>query len=265
MKLPLLPGYNPDVHREEIERHFGHAAGWGLTPGLADALDALSCFYVIAFTNRCGSNYVAQCIASGSVLRQAGENLNHDGVIRQAKANGLKSYAGYLEWVIRRNARQSGVFGCKASAGQFIGLHEAGVLAHLGDKLRVIHVRREDVVDQAVSMFIARRTQKWTSTQEGQDAEIRYDGGEIFRIVDIVTRENELFRQLFGLLGIEPLTVRYDDFIARPKRGLRVIARHLGVEELRFNKASVTYEKQAGALNRELKERFLADMRLKPA
>lgn len=262
MQLPPIDAYNPDVHRQKIEKHFGAARGWRLTPGLEAALDGLSCFYLVAFTNRCGSNYVAQCMGSGKLLRQAQEQLNHDVVIKQSAKHGLKSYADYLEWVVRQRRDANGYFGCKAGVGQLIGLHAAGVLGRVRDRLRIVYVCRDDIVDQAVSMFIARRTLKWTSAHDGQEADIAYDGAEIFRIAEVVSYERALFQLLFRLLDVEPITIVYEEFVAKPRQGVRRIGRYLGLDDLRLAANAVTYEKQANETNRKLKERFLEDFRL---
>jgi LPS sulfotransferase NodH len=46
--------------------------------------------------------------------------------------------------------------------GQLIALYNTGCWA-LGERLRVIHLVREDVFDQAISLHIASKTRQWAS------------------------------------------------------------------------------------------------------
>lgn len=254
--IPLheFRGIYPDIHQQKVAEFFQPTAD-ELAAGereLAEALAALKGFYVIGFTNRCGSNFLAQSLASEGRLQQAGEPLNHDVVANQSTKLGLKSYPAFLASIVKRGSGKSGVFGCKASAGQLIGLYNAGVLHQVKDKLTLIHIARQNVMEQAVSMLIASRTLRWTSKQPGVEAPVEFDGDVLTAILENICRQNAALRALFELFQVEPVPVQYERLVEDPVKVVRRVGRHLGLPNLRYVPEKVTFEKQADDLNSEL-------------
>ncbi len=130
----------PDPHFEKIGEHFDLCSRAQLAEhrkALAEELSSLTSFYVICFTNRCGSNHLAQCLASDGRLMQAGEVLNQEAVINNALQHGFTSFDQYLTWLIKTQKGAHGVFGLKASAGQLLGLYNQGILELLGPRLKL--------------------------------------------------------------------------------------------------------------------------------
>jgi LPS sulfotransferase NodH len=262
--LTEFRGLYPDIHHQKIAEHFKHDAKTfeAGQHALAEALHALKGFFVVCFTNRCGSNFLAQAIASEGRLPQAGEVLNFDTVTYQAAKFKLPSYPAFLAHLVPRVAGKNKIFGCKASVGQLLSLYNLGVLHHVKDKLTLIHVQRQSHVDQAISMYIASRTRKWTSTQEGVDAEIDYEPDELLSILENICRQNAAFQSLFELLQVDAVPVQYERLVEEPLKVVRRVGRRMGLQNLRYVAEKVTYEKQADATNQALKERWLGDFRV---
>ncbi|MCA6218331.1 hypothetical protein KGA65_17485 [Ideonella sp. B7] len=253
----------PDVHAKALLSHFGSAkVSRQDNAALAKALELVEVFYVICFTNRCGSHFLAQALASDGQIKCAGEVLNADVVIHHAKERGLASHAGYLAWMVNQMRSKEGYAGVKASVGQLISLYNVGLLSALGPRLRLIHLLRDDLLGQAISLHIAAQTAQWTSLQTSNGARVRYDAETLLGLVASLSSQNSAFQALFQLWGVEPLTVHYEGFAADPARKIKRIGRYLGLPDLQFIPEQITYARQATAKNDTLKNQLLTDLAL---
>ena len=111
----------PSEHVEKINNYF-------LTSNsdnkyISDKIHKLECVFFICFTNRCGSNYISQTIASSGVLPQSGEYLNYDTVIENSKKNSLETFADYFHWLIDHATYNDKYFGCKISFEQLLYIY----------------------------------------------------------------------------------------------------------------------------------------------
>lgn len=102
----------------------------------------------------------------------------------------------------------------------------------LGDalgSLRVVHVRREDVVAQAVSWARAEQTGHW---QEGDrpTAEPRFDLEAIDGMVRTIEEHNLAWNRWFAEQGVAPHRVTYEEVTADPRRAVSAILDHLDIE-----------------------------------
>lgn len=102
------------------------------------------------------------------------------------------------------------------------------VLVDAFGPLRVVHLRRDDVVGQAVSWARAEQTGFW---QDGDRpaAEPRFDPGLIEDLVRTIGEHDAAWRAWFTRQGVEPHPVRYEDVVADPRRAVEGILGHLGV------------------------------------
>ncbi|OYT85608.1 MAG: hypothetical protein CFE46_17880 [Burkholderiales bacterium PBB6] len=254
----------PDPHFKKIGEHFDLCSRAQLAEdrqALAAELNSLTSFYVICFTNRCGSNHLAQCLASDGRLMQASEVLNEEAVINNALKHGFTSFDQYLTWLIKTQKGAHGVFGLKASAGQLLGLYNLGILKLLGPRLKLIHSFRREVMAQAVSLFIANKTKRWTSTQTAQAGEdaVQYNSVELMAIANSICHQNALLTLLFNVMQLDAAKVPYDKLVEEPEKVVRRLGRQLGVTQLRLVPEKLAYQKQADALNDRLLMQLAAD------
>ncbi|WP_460832000.1 Stf0 family sulfotransferase [Lysobacter humi (ex Lee et al. 2017)] len=253
-----MPEVYPDEHAFEIRNQFARTAD-GSTPV---ALQPCKVVF-ICFTNRCGSNFLAQAIASDGQLRQADEFMCWDVVRALADRNGLRSLEEYLNWLARDQMSPSGYFACKVSLSQLLLLYEEGVLDQWASDARFVHVYRDDIIGQAASLNVAWHTKRWTSEDKGIEAQVPYDPEQMFGIARSIALRNAYFPLVFELMGIEALRVRYEDFVADPTAGTRRVGEFLGLPTLRYEPHQVSYRKQAGDTNRDLVRRLREHYRLK--
>lgn len=254
--FPLLPEVYPDEHAFEIRNFFRERARAGERP-----LEARKVLF-ICFTNRCGSNFFSQAIASDGQLPVADEFLCWDVVHKYANEAGLTSIRHYLEWLSRRYESPSGYLVSKLSLSQLIFLYEEGILDEWTGCARFIHIFRRDTIAQAASLNIAWHTKRWTSADIGVEAKVPDDPDELFGIARTIALRNAYFQLIFDLLGITPLCVAYEDFVASPADWTRRVGRFLGLPALTFRPDMVTHQKQAGPLSRSLIEITRSHFRL---
>src|SRR5437016_6207672 len=97
MPIASLRGIYPNAHSQKIAEHFAAQDGRPQDrAALREAIDSLDAFCILCFTNRCGSSFLAQALASDGRLQQAHESLNFDTVIQQSRKHGFASFDGYL-------------------------------------------------------------------------------------------------------------------------------------------------------------------------
>lgn len=255
----------PDPHFKQVEEHFSASTAAQRAEGrkkLIAAIGRVKVFYVLCFTNRCGSNHLGECIASDGRVGRAHEGLNFEAVINNSVRLGFNSFDEYLAWLIKRHTGSAGVFGVKAGAGQLLGLHHRGILHLVGAKLRLIYSFRREVLEQAVSHFIAERTRQWTSVQTKLDTDIVYEPNEILGTVHAICKQNATFAMLFELWGVEPARIPYDKMLTEPEKIVKRVGRHLGVANLQIASDKVKLSKQASAINAELLAHLQRDFAL---
>src|ERR1700761_8861368 len=119
-------------------------------------------FVFICFTNRCGSNFVAEAVASDGRLNVGEEFLNYDEVIRVVKNQNLSTIQEYFSGVSLHN-RKTSYFVSKVGIAHLNILHVSGIMADIVGRSKFIFIERSDKLDQAISHLIAEQTGIWAS------------------------------------------------------------------------------------------------------
>ena len=107
----------------------------------------------ICFTNRSGSNAIAEDISSIDGFKFYGEMLNFDAVINNSKLHKISSFYYYLDWLFSKNKNKRPIIKC--SYDQLIFLYNQGYLKNYFINSQFILLERRDLISQAVSHFIA--------------------------------------------------------------------------------------------------------------
>ncbi len=210
----------------------------------------------LCFTNRCGSNYLAQLLASTGAFNEAGEFFNAETVLQHAAALGLRSVPAYVAALpglvpVRR------FLAAKASADQLVMLADAGVLP-LG--CQYVLLERQDRLAQAVSRVIASQNLRWTTAHAPAlaDEHLVYDGAAIALEMEKIANGNAALYAFFAANGLVPAHVTYEALLRDPQGVVDVIAARMGVAGLRIDPAAITIERQTGAVNVAWERRFRA-------
>lgn len=238
-------------HRIALERAFGPLRplpAW--TPPDVDVL-------FLCFTNRCGSNYLAQLLATTGAFNEAGEFFNAETVLEHALPRGLRSLPGYFS-LLPDLVTHTGRLAAKASADQLVMLADAGILQALGPRARYLLLERQDRLGQAISRVIASQTGRWTTLHDSNvpDSALRFDRAEIDTERGKIDLGNGGFYLFFAANGIVPIHTTYESILDDPAPAIGAVAGAMGLRKLRARPENVTIARQANAVNEAWRQRY---------
>lgn len=202
---------------------------------------------VLAFTNRSGSNLLADYLRQTKGTSGLGEYLNAETAVNIAGKEGLDSFPKYIQHLAENVARQ-GQFGVKASLEQLGFLRKWRIL-DMFDSVSVVHIHRDDILSQAVSHWIARETGQWTSLQQAETETVHFDADRILGIVGDISRSDAAIREMCALNGLCYVSASYEDLCFDPKVAVDRIAGWTGIDSSAWQPQQPRISRQANALN----------------
>jgi LPS sulfotransferase NodH len=186
--------------------------------------------YVILFGVRSGSTLLCSDLAQVGLGRPTehfqGRFLPADGT------------AGYVEDLVRA---ESPVFGTKLAWEQAFALlrrlaDEDEVACFdlrevFGDDVRIVRLVRRNKARQAISAWRAAVSRVWhlPADTAGQGPRLPYDRDAIVQVMLQLLAEEWLWERHLADLGLEALTIAYEDYVDDRRGWLSVVARHLGL------------------------------------
>jgi trehalose 2-sulfotransferase len=157
----------------------------------------------------------------------------------------VETYDRYLAWALEQGTTDNGVFGAKLMWGYLgdfatllrgidgmAGLPVPELLAHAFPGLHYVQITRRDKVRQAVSLWKAVQTQAWRA---GTDAEHPaaapvFSFRAINYLIRMLTAHDASWDAYFLGLGIEPLTLTYEELAEAPEPVVRRVLEYVGIE-----------------------------------
>jgi LPS sulfotransferase NodH len=131
----------------------------------------------------------------------------------------------------------------------------------LSREIRWVYLERRDRLAQAVSWARATQSGRWNVLVPGSAG-----GAEQYNYLLIryklwsIEAERRAWRRFFDDLGVQPLNLVYEDFIAAPLETLTLIGEFLGLRgPLTLHSAETRIRKQRDRVNQRWRERFLQD------
>lgn len=235
-------------HQEQIEKIFKQNMCWkGTSPVIPYPL------IVLAFTNRSGSNLLAEMIKSTGKLIGLGEALNADTVRTRALNWNIQSFPDYFHELSKRHKLP---FGVKASWDQLLMLLRCNIPA-MYTGLQVIHIHRYDVVSQGISLQIAWQTKKWTSlTTVKEDIFPRYDAHSITSQISATQIAESMFPLIFEAFEINVHHLSYETLTREPGRSVRAAMKAIGYPVRDWIPTTPKLQKQANIINDEFRESY---------
>ena len=240
-------------HLRQIEQHFGPLRGEPVD------LPADVTWVFLCFTNRSGSNYLAEILASDNRYNRATEILNYPQVLEISKRRGFTRFQDFLAHVVTHQ-QQSGRFFLKAALQHLEILVRAGVLDQIADRSQFIMLERNDVLAQAISFAIAFATRAFSSEEEGfaDPQEVTYSRETVDRHLESISMSRQQFARFFGRNGIVPVSMTYERLVADVEGEAGRLARELGLADFRPDMSRVRLQRQADAVNDEWRRRYLS-------
>ncbi|MDW5594266.1 Stf0 family sulfotransferase [Conexibacter stalactiti] len=249
--------------------------------------------YLVCATQRSGSTVLCETLRATGVAGQPlehFEHLRHSGRPRQGheylagvddhalegllpppapvRDEGDESPSAWWSRIVREGSSANGVWGGKlmwdhvddftARAGQLDGVGAGAGLAEVLDRLfgelRLVYVRREDTVAQAISFWRAIQTQAWRHDPDAKHAPPAYHYGAIDHLVTLLEQHDAAWQRWFADGGREPLTLVYEQLRDDVSGAVGEIVRSLGltVGEL----PAPALSRQRDGTSREWAQRF---------
>ncbi|MGO9635117.1 MAG: Stf0 family sulfotransferase [Steroidobacteraceae bacterium] len=252
MNVPPLLRHIACEHRDAITHVLGPVRpepGW--TPPDLDVL-------FLCFTNRCGSNYLAELLATTGAFNVAGEFFNAPTVLTHALERGLRSLPAYFS-ALSVLVPHTGRIAAKVVIGQLVTLADAGILDALRDRATYLFLERRDRLSQAISRVIAWQNGRWSSVHASEipDSALRFDRAAIDTQMAWVANENAAFSGFFSANGIVPVQVTYEDICADPGPAIAAVAARMGLPRLCARPEKVAIRAQANAINGAWRSAYL--------
>lgn len=176
---------------------------------------------ILAFTNRSGSNLMAEYMRQAGHVAGVGEFLNHDIVTRHMVEKSITSFPDYIRELHDRlcvdGADGGGrALGLKASWDQMAMLLRWNITGMFPD-VTVIHVIRHYLVAQSVSYGIALQTKAWTSRHSSLETEPELSRRDIARSTVDFHRANLIIRLLSESFAMQRLDIGYEQIVNNPQ------------------------------------------------
>jgi trehalose 2-sulfotransferase len=210
-------------HEHKIRALFPGAFSWsGPYPRFAKP------FFILAFTNRSGSNLLADYLRQTGRFRGFGEGLNGDEVERSLTRDPIASFPDYVAR-LAGPPNEPGFWGIKASWDQILMLQRANIPA-MFTGVRIIHSVREDILGQAVSHWIAHQTNQWTSAHKETGVTPSFAGDRIEHILMNIVRSNCYIDLIARTLDIPRHIVVYERLQDRPADEIARLAEAMSVD-----------------------------------
>lgn len=213
---------------------------------------------ILAFTNRSGSNHLAELICKSPKVYGFREDLNREQTVWAKKAHQINNLTDYLQFIVARQAKADAAFGLKASAEQIRIVNEFGFDICF-NAVKIVRAHRRDRVAQAVSLFVARRTKQWSSKMSAADACLDYDPKELRRALNDIQCMESALDLVLSSTKYPVCDVYYEDLCADRETELARVSGFLDLS-LPTKNQPVELEKQASDKKTELVSRFRADL-----
>jgi LPS sulfotransferase NodH len=213
----------------------------------------------ICFTNRCGSNFLADVLSNTDLFPETGEFFNWGSIINFSKKNNIKSFDDFCLELARKKAKNK-TFVSKIGCEQLLMLSELGQIPNIFNNPKFIWIRRRDVLGQAISLSIASCTKQWTSKQAGKGVTPVYKKEQIQKIIKNINKINTNFATYFNLFNANYIEIVYEDFCLNTKIEVDKICKFAGkiLPEGKIPEAQIKI--QRNNINDDFRANFLADM-----
>ena len=223
--------------------------------------------YAICASPRSGSSLLCDLLEQSGALGRPEEFFNPDSFRRpflERHELGELAVDAYLGHLRAEFTTSNGVFGMKLMPVHMQELlHSPGLHEELRT-WRYVWLRRDDVVAQAVSWYVAAGTGEWDLVEkEPSGASVAYDREQIAGYLEQINADNSAWTEFFAVNGLDFLVVRYEDLLEDANAACRRICAFCGVETAHeFALERSWFRRQRAELGEELVQRFAAESRL---
>jgi LPS sulfotransferase NodH len=219
--------------------------------GLATRLSYMECS-----VPRSGRSLLCERLCNTEAAGAPTEFFDPELMARFRERWGVSTFEDYVARLLERKTSPNGVFGIKVHWRQ---LHPA-----LGDTdpggifpaLRYLHIRRDDLLRQAISWVRALQTNQWASSHRRLDEPV-FDRRLIDTYLGRIREEDGEWERWFTRRGIAPHRVVYERLVEAPDETVQAALGFLDIEG-DGEVAPLTLEQQADELTDDWVARYAA-------
>lgn len=243
-------------------RHIRRGAGrWGRYLGARlGLLPPLAEFgYMICATPRSGSNYLCELLTSTGQLGNPAEYFNTVARRNHVDPRYPRSRSAQIDIVRSEGATPNGLYAVKILPIQYCRVRKKLDLFRALPNLRVVRLRRRDLLGQALSLARARQTGQILASNRAK-AEPIYDVQDIRACIDALRMREAIWDQVMLERGLQPLTFTYEDVMRNPQAAVDQVAALMGLAaQVAIDPALIRVRMQRDGKTDLWRERFLAD------
>jgi trehalose 2-sulfotransferase len=234
--------------------------------------------YLICATYRTGSTLLAEALISTGIAGNPREYFDAERHSLLVDQLNIAPGDVFLDSVLTAATTANGVFGAKIcwpqteNTATLLGRPEAfgerpdDILSEIFPNLRYIWVVRQDKVRQAVSLFRARKSQRWwdipgREQEPIDDSALRpvFDFAEIDILVHEITSWHMCWQRYFEQRSIVPLTITYEYFQDNYEATVLSVLQYLEIPlSPDFTVSPPHLQRQADALSEDVIAKYYA-------
>ena len=246
--------------------------------------------YVICTAPRTGSSLFCEALARMDVAGRPAEyfDIHEQNEVYWRKQLEIRDDAEYLDKVLKAGTTSNGVFGLKlhyhqapaliaklvadrvarglpdkARSPHPIDTIDLSLRERLGD-VRYIWLRRKNKIAQAISYYLAGKTEQWR-VSAGRTAPgigtIDFDFDAIHGLVRDVEQFDRAWYQFFMRRKLRALIVIYEDFVVEYEKTIRGALSYLGLDHSSFAVPPPQYQRQADERSMDWERRYAEQLR----
>ncbi|MCV6638224.1 Stf0 family sulfotransferase [Candidatus Albibeggiatoa sp. nov. NOAA] len=219
--------------------------------------------YVVCSTGRSGSFLLCRQLFNSQLgIPQEYFNPNHQELISSRLGIPSANNHDYLAFLLSHRTTANHVWGMKLHWHQYQN-KQLFIDNHLLDSdVKYIFLYRDDLVAQAISYHLSFVTGCWgfdeTQTSVPHKVDF-YDLAHIEKCYQRLIEGNEGWKTFFKQKNIEPLRIKYEDFIQNQPHHMRKIVDFLGVDQSNYTPCVAEPKEQTNSAYFNLKRQSLID------
>ena len=217
--------------------------------------------FVIWFTARTGSTWLASLLFSAGFPKPA-EYFHPNKILRRAAYLGINNWGDYVNSIKQKRTR-SGVFGHEMTF-QFWDMlkNEGDALLDLDFSGPSVVLFRENIVLQAISIYLAVTTGKWHRYEGTKRSEsmalAAYDEKKIRSYIEYIHNLESGLRESRDVLLVDTKYLSYEELTRHSSATvIAAFEKHIGFMADRATTAHSFHTRMGSGLNKKMYERFL--------
>lgn len=223
-------------------------------------LDKPSKFLIIASTPRCGSHMLGHALQKTNSFGFPLEYTNPINFPEWQKRFGKEDFQDVLAEIQKVRTSPNGVFGIKI---HYSHIKQYGGFARLQETFPnafYVLLTRNDILKQAISLAIARKTGVWISGQKPVNENPEYEFKHIHKCLRELIVYNSSWRQVLRENRCNYIEMNFDFVVKNIASSIEQVAQFMDVEvKTELIPTQQVTKKQSNSINSEWEKRFLHD------